>query len=188
MAGPDPAVHAPAFVDPRVKPGGDGCGRFVIRRAHRRDAEALAALIRCAYRDVAERFDLTADNAPSHPSNCRADWITRDLARGRRYYLLRRGGTLCGCVALRWTAGQVAYVERLAVPTACRRQGLGRALLDCALREAACAGKRQLRLGLIAEHVELVNWYRRRGFVWLRRESHAHLPFTVAVYRAPIRT
>jgi hypothetical protein len=59
-----------------------------IRKARVSDISLLAGLIRHAYRDVARRFGLTAENGPKHPSNCTAEWIRRDLERHVTYYLL----------------------------------------------------------------------------------------------------
>lgn len=38
------------------------------------DASVLAETIRTSFKDVAERFRLTRENAPRHPSNCTEDW------------------------------------------------------------------------------------------------------------------
>lgn len=46
------------------------------------DAAILTGLIRNSYRDVAQRFGLTPQNCPKHPSNCTDDWIRNDFARG----------------------------------------------------------------------------------------------------------
>jgi hypothetical protein len=43
---------------------------FRIREADPDDKVLLTRLIRDSYRDVAERFNLTPENCPKHPSNC----------------------------------------------------------------------------------------------------------------------
>jgi len=42
---------------------------YRIRPCTREDTAVLAETIRGAFRDVAERFDLTEENCPRHPSN-----------------------------------------------------------------------------------------------------------------------
>ena len=59
-----------------------------IRRAGAGDADLLSKIIRRSFRVVANEFGLTSQNCLKHPSNCRADWITSDLKRGVRYFIL----------------------------------------------------------------------------------------------------
>ena len=68
-------------------------GKLHIKIADYRDVSRLTALIRDSYRDVAERFGLTAENCPKHPSNCTEGWIKKDFERGVVYFILERGGT-----------------------------------------------------------------------------------------------
>ena len=65
-----------------------------------KDAEQLFRLIRDSFADVAERFELTPQNCPKHPSNYTRKWVERDLARGVRYFILFADGTAVGCVGV----------------------------------------------------------------------------------------
>ena len=42
---------------------------IVIRKAHSHDVSVLSGLIRDSFCDVAERFGITPENCPKHPSN-----------------------------------------------------------------------------------------------------------------------
>ena len=55
---------------------------FAIRNATRADIALLATIIRDSFRDVADRFDLTSQNCPTHPSNCTTEWIEKALEKG----------------------------------------------------------------------------------------------------------
>ena len=57
---------------------------YTIRKCTREDVGILAETIRGSFRDVAERFGLTEQNCPRHPSNCRTDWVEKDMDRGSR--------------------------------------------------------------------------------------------------------
>ena len=70
---------------------------ITIREAAREDAEVVVHIVRSSFRDVAERFNLDRENAPTHPSNCQPDWIRSDLNRGVFYYLLYAQGAAAGC-------------------------------------------------------------------------------------------
>jgi N-acetylglutamate synthase-like GNAT family acetyltransferase len=151
-----------------------------IRQAGSEDAEVVARIIRNSFRDVAERFGLEPENAPSHPSNCQPDWIRSDLGRGVSYYLLCSHGSLVGCVALEFASSSVAYLERLGVIPEQRGRGFGAELVRHALRQARSAGATVVSVGVIAEHTELVSWYERLGFTQAGTRRFLHLPFTVS--------
>ncbi len=150
-----------------------------IRRARDSDVPLLAGLIRHAYRDVAQRFGLTAENCPKHPSNCTAEWIRRDLERHVSYFIYDVGGTPVGCAALEMAQEGMCYLERLCVLPEQRRQGYGRALAEHVLAQARKIGADRVGIGIIADQTELKHWYRKIGFVEGDSKTFAHLPFRV---------
>ena len=147
-----------------------------IRQATSEDAEVVARIIRSSFRDVAERFNLEPENAPTHPSNCQPDWIRSDLDRGVFYYLLCSHGSVAGCVALEFASSSVAYLERLGVPPEQRGRGFGAELVRHALRQARSAGATVVSVGVIAEHTELVSWYEHLGFAQVRTRRFPRWP------------
>ena len=150
-----------------------------IREADSDDVPLLAGLIRDSFRDVAERFSLTPENCPKHPSNCEAEWIESDLARGVTYYILEHNGTPAGCVALEIAGPDLCYLERLAVLEEKRRQGFGRALVDHVFAEAKALRTKQIGIGIIAADTELKSWYQKIGFTEEETKEFEHLPFLV---------
>ena len=86
-----------------------------IRVGTQKDVAVLAEIIRISFRDVAERFGLTQENCPTHPSNCTVDWVHRDMDRGVTYFILEAEGIASGCVALELASSELCYLERLAV-------------------------------------------------------------------------
>jgi N-acetylglutamate synthase-like GNAT family acetyltransferase len=150
-----------------------------IRPATDADQELLARLIRDAFATPAERFDLTPENCPRHPSNCTADWIADAMGKGTAYWLLENAGQPTGCVALECADEDIGYLERLAVLPAHRRRGCGRRLVEHVFDEARRQGLRRIEIGVIAEDGELAAWYERLGFRERERRRFEHLPFTV---------
>lgn len=136
-----------------------------IRSCTPEDANTLAETISRSFKDVAERFGLTPENAPRHPSNCTPDWIRADMERGAAYFALEHNGSVAGCVALERAEPGLCYLERLAVLPAHRRHGFGEALVSRVLLEARLVGARRVGIGIIAAHTELKDWYRSLGFV-----------------------
>jgi hypothetical protein len=74
--------------------------KIQIRAATADDAAALAETISLAYRDVARRFGITSQNAPTHPSNAESHWVLSDLTRGMSY-LMAVDKSCVGCVAFK---------------------------------------------------------------------------------------
>jgi len=150
-----------------------------IRICTKEDTQVLAEIIRRSFQDVAERFGLTQENAPRHPSNCTVDQIREHIERGITYFAIENKNHVVGCVAVERANTEVCYLERLAVLPDKRRRGFGKALVNHALSEAKLFGVHCVSIGIIAEHTELKNWYKGLGFVEGESKEFPHLPFRV---------
>ena len=157
-----------------------------IRNASIQDSGAISDLIRLSFRDVAQRFSLTKDNCPRHPSNCTKAWVEADLERGDCYFVLETEQEAVGCVALENTDSGPWELKRLAVSPGHRRQGLGRSLVEYAVAFARENGATEVCIGIIADYVELKDWYSRLGFVEAETKRFAHLPFPVTYMKLTI--
>jgi len=150
-----------------------------IRICTQDDALVLAEIVRKSFRDVAERFGLTQENAPRHPSNCTIDWIRNEMKRGVTYFAIENKNHTVGCVALERANTEVCYLERLAVLPDQRRRGFGKALVNHALSEAKLFRVHSVSIGIITEQTELKNWYKGLGFIEGESKKFPHLPFRV---------
>ncbi|MEN6510126.1 MAG: GNAT family N-acetyltransferase [Smithella sp.] len=153
---------------------------YRIRPGTSTDSDVLTEIIQDSFLDVAERFGLTPQNSPTHPSNCSSEWIIREMNRGVTYYILENGEQPAGCVALEKINDEVCYLERLAVLPGQRRQGFGEALVKHALSEARNLGVFRVQIGIIAEHRELHDWYEKLGFEKVEEKNFPQLVFPVA--------
>ncbi len=151
-----------------------------LREAAGKDIPTLTSLIRKSFRDVAERFGLTPQNSPTHPSNCADEWIKTALSKSVKYFILESSGIPCGCVALEQASVEVCYLERLAVLPECRKNGFGSLLVRHAISEAKKLHVQRVEIGIIAAHIELKDWYERLGFQVRNTAEFDHLPFAVA--------
>ena len=150
-----------------------------IRVCTNQDSQVLAEIIRKSFQDVAERFGLTKENAPRHPSNCTVDWIREDMERGVAYFAIENRDHVAGCVALERGNAGVCYLERLGVLPDDWGRGFGKALVEHALSEARRLGVSYVSIGIIAEHTELKDWYKKLGFVEGESREFPDLPFGV---------
>lgn len=158
-----------------------------IKVASLDDVAILSGLIRISYRDVAQRFDLTPENCPKHPSNCADEWIRNDFDRGVAYYILEHNSLPAGCAALEIPDPDIGYLERLAVLPANRRKGFGRRLVDHVFHQATDSGIKKISIGIIAAQTDLTRWYRKIGFIEGDTKEFKHLPFLVTfmMYHLP---
>lgn len=152
---------------------------FLIREGTEADIDILVDMIQSAFLDVAERFGLTQQNSPTHPSNCRPEWILREMNRGVTFYILEDDGQPAGCVALEKINDEVCYLERLAVLPKERRKGFGEALVKHVLAKAKLFHVYRVQIGIIAEHEELRNWYEKLGFEERESKAFPQLVFRV---------
>lgn len=159
---------------------------LTITSAGEDQATQLAVMIRQSYADVARRFGISPQTAPTHPSACTAEWIRSDRLEGVRYYSATCGNMLVGCAASKAATAETFYLMRLAVLPLFRRQGIGRRLAQHVCQQARQAGAAEVSVGLIAAQEELATWYRRLGFKAVERRRFSHLPFEVLLMRRSV--
>ncbi len=147
--------------------------------AKRNHCEELSSIVRASNKDVAELFALNIENAPKHPSFCTAAWIATDFERGQEYFLSTENGTSTGCVAFEQPDSETAYLNRLSVLPKFRHRGLGTALVDHIIGYAKEKRVTNIRIGIIAEHSQLRDWYLKLGFTEGALQPFDHLPFNV---------
>lgn len=94
----------------------------------------------------------------------RADPSDHLVPPGGVFVLARRGGTVLGCVGLRWCDGRIGEVKRLFVVPEARGRGLGARLLDHVEELASEHGASTLRLDTSAMLVEARRLYARHGY------------------------
>ena len=155
------------------------CREIHIREASSDDIPVLSGLVRNAYADVAGRFDLTHENCPKHPSNCRDEWIENDLKRRVRYYKLVEDGITIGCAAIEQANNEQCYLERLSVLPEYRQKGFGELLVNHIFNQARALNAKNIGIGIISKQTELKAWYKKIGFVERETKEFPHLPFSV---------
>ena len=128
-----------------------------IRVAAAADAGVIADLIRRAF-----AAQPRPTNPPSSALKETAATVAGHLARGGGA-VLERGGVVAGAVL--WEVEDDAlYISRVSVDPVYRRQGIARALVDEAEREARRRGLRRMTLGVRLELEENRQLFRSCGF------------------------
>ena len=136
-----------------------------IRTAAAADAPVIADLIRRAF-----GAQPRPTNPPSSALKETGATIAAHLARGGGA-VLERGGVVVGAVLWEVEDGAL-YISRVSVDPDSRRQGIARALVDEAEREARRRGFSRMTLGVRLELVENRELFRSCGFVDAEFRSH----------------
>jgi L-amino acid N-acyltransferase YncA len=88
---------------------------IAIRQARYLEANVIAETVRMSFRDVAEKFEITREAAPTHPSQCEAEWIQREMDAGWVYLVAEEEGAVVGCIAYKQTDSRTLEAQRLAL-------------------------------------------------------------------------
>ena len=155
----------------------------MIRKVKREELSACAGLIRQSFLTVAEEYGITEQNAPGFTAfSVTEERLARDFDN-IAMYAAEEDGALCGFYALRPADGGDCELNNLAVPPACRRRGIGGALLAHAFDTARAAGFRGIRAGIVEENAPLRAWYEQHGFRHTGAEKYPFFPFTCGYLR-----
>jgi phosphoribosylglycinamide formyltransferase 1 len=146
-----------------------------------RDFDAAAAVVRAGFQTPAQRFGLTRENCPAHPSFADGARLLKIQESGGTFFCAFRTNGIVGCVGVEGSRDQPGtwYLEKLVVLAECRSTGLGALLLDHGCHAIREFGGTKVSIGLIDHDEELKAWYGKRGFVQTHTRTFDHLPFTV---------
>ena len=86
-------------------------------------------------------------------------------------YIAWEGGRAVGSIALTPEADHILCIHEVAVRPDCLRQGIGRALLDFAAKEAAARGAKALRLYVWERNAPAIRPYECSGFTRIGKED-----------------
>lgn len=135
-----------------------------IRAARGDDVADVVALVESAYRGDASRAGWTTEADLLGGQRTDAAAVASLLAQaGSEILLAVQGGVLVGCCHLAPHAVG-CYFGMFAVRPGSQGRGVGQQLLAAAEARAAARGARTMRMTVIAQRVELIAWYERRGY------------------------
>ncbi len=149
-----------------------------IRQANLNDADSIVKLIRNSYKKVADRLGITEEKNPKAVSFYTKQRFIEDVEKGEVFYLLEIDGQVCGCVAMEKGDEGIVNLRRLAVlPEHCRL-GYGKTLVEHVFKEAGKQGFECVEIWTASEDKNLVNWYKKLGFVSQGTRKCDYLPCT----------
>lgn len=137
---------------------------FPIRPATTADLPALHALIERAYRGDSARNGWTHEADLLEGPRTDLPALASVVADPASAMLIAAdGAAIVACVQVSDTGG-LAYLGQLAVEPTLQAAGLGRAMIAAAEGRARARGCRRIEMTVIDRRVELIAYYRRRGY------------------------
>ncbi|HOT45478.1 MAG TPA: GNAT family N-acetyltransferase [Spirochaetota bacterium] len=136
-------------------------------------------VIRESFRTVAEEFNLTPRNCPTHPSFITRAALAELRTKGVRLFGMFREGLQVGFIAVEKSNDDLFYIEKLSVLPGYRHHSYGGQLLRFAFDLIKADGGSVVSIGIIDGHAVLKQWYKDQGFQEKRKQHFDNLPFTV---------
>jgi GNAT superfamily N-acetyltransferase len=137
----------------------------IFREADEADLAAVDALVQSAFRGDTSRRGWTTEADLLDGQRTDPEALADIIASENGALLLAEDdGEIAACCHLERRADATAYLGMLSVSPVRQAGGFGRALLDEAERRAGAFGAVRMRMTVIRQRTELVEWYERRGY------------------------
>ena len=149
------------------------------------EMEKCAAVIRDAFKTVAEDLKITKESAPTNPAFLEKDSLIRMKEKGIVMFGVFENSVQIGFVAIEKADTDVYYMEKLAVLPEFRHKGCGRRIMDFVFDYVSGNNGKKVSIALINENSVLINWYIDYGFTVTGTKRFNHLPFEVCFMEKP---
>jgi GNAT superfamily N-acetyltransferase len=137
------------------------------------------SIIQLSFKTVADDFNLTIDNCPSHPSFITYEKLSDLIKKGLIFLGLFIEDIQIGFIAIEKANDDLFYIEKLSILPHYRHKSYGRKLIDYAISYIKNVNGKKISIGIINEHEILKKWYNNIGFNETMTKHYTHLPFTV---------
>lgn len=151
----------------------------VIRQIERNDIETCIQVIRKSFETVAQEFNITIENCPSHTSFIQAEKLYKQYDEGRFMFIYLENDIIIGYFSLCKNVDGSFELDNLAVLPEYRHQGYGKEMIEFALNKVKEMGSSKITIGIIGENTKLRHWYIALGFTHTCTRKYEYLPFTV---------
>lgn len=143
-------------------------------------------IIRSSFITVAEEFSLTENNCPSHTAFMTFDKLEMQFDNDRPMFLFYQDANPVGYFSLAKCSNEEWELNNLAVLPKYRHLGIGKEMIDYAVKMVKNYGGNKISIGIIEENSTLKNWYLKLGFIHISTRKFEHLPFTVGFMKLEI--
>lgn len=155
-------------------------GDSMIKKVKNREELNVCLEIICSsFITVAEELGLTKNNCPAHTAFMTIDKLEKQFDDGRLMFLFYQDAVPVGYFSLGKCNDEEWELNNLAVLPEYRHLGIGKAMINNAVKMVKNYGGNKISIGIIEENITLKNWYLKLGFKNISTRKFEHLPFTV---------
>lgn len=154
---------------------------MIIEVSSTNELTQCAVVVQKAFKTVANEFNLNHSNCPTHPSFISERKLLEYYEKGISMFRFVEDEKTVGFVAIEQPDENQAkwYIEKLSVIPECRNKGIGKELMQHAIKEIESRGGSLISIALIDEQTILKDWYIKLGFTHIMTKQFSHLPFNV---------
>ncbi|MBQ7115339.1 MAG: GNAT family N-acetyltransferase [Clostridia bacterium] len=152
---------------------------MIIQVERKEQLNICLEIIRSSFITVAEEFWLTESNCPSHTAFMSFDKFEKQFDDGRPMFLFYQDTIPVGYFSLTKCSDDEWELNNLAVLPDYRHLGIGKAMVNYAVKMVKSYGGNKISIGIIEENTKLKDWYLKLGFNHFSTRKFEHLPFTV---------
>jgi ribosomal protein S18 acetylase RimI-like enzyme len=138
-----------------------------------------ADVIREIFATVANDYNLTMKNCPSHTSFITNERLEAKVTDGYHPFGYFVDGKITGFVSLIDKSGGIYEMSNLAVLQEYRHMGYGKAMLDFCKTKAAEFGGYKIVISIVEDSTILKDWYIANEFIFVESKIFEHMPFPV---------
>jgi len=141
----------------------------------------IAKLLNESFSAVAEEFNITRENCPSHNAFIEWETLYNKMNSNTEFYLLESSGYFIGFIAIEKSKKEKGtfYIEKVAIHPDYRHKGKGKQIMEFAEKRIKELDGKRISVGLINENVRLKDWYKSLGYSETGVKVFGHLPFDV---------
>ena len=152
---------------------------MIIQVENKEQLNICLEIIRSSFITVAGEFGLTENNCPSHTAFITMDKLKKQFYDGIPMFLSYQDDIPVGYFSLAICNGGEWELNNLAVLPEYRHLGIGKAMVNYAVKMVKNYGGNKISIGIIEENTKLKDWYLKLGFNHISTRKFEHLPFTV---------
>lgn len=152
---------------------------MIIQVENKEQLNICLEIIRSSFITVAGEFGLTEKNCPSHTAFITIDKLESQFDDGRLMFLSYQDDIPVGYFSLAICNDGEWELNNLAVLPEYRHLGIGKSMVDYAVKMVENYGGNKISIGIIEENTRLKNLYLKLGFNHILTRKFEHLPFAV---------
>ena len=152
---------------------------MIIQVENKEQLNNCLDIIRSSFITVSKEFGITKNNCPSHTAFMTIDKLEKQFDDGRPMFLSYQDDIPVGYFSLAICNDGEWELNNLAVLPEYRHLGIGKAMVNYAVKMVENYGGNKISIGIIEENTKLKDWYLKLGFNHISTRKFEHLPFTV---------